>query len=234
MHIVTRHTLQAALCGVVLLMMALGSAFISYGCLAYVEEGEMHPFILEKLPLPNEQMWTTALYIHITAAALSFPTMLLLMSRALLRRVPRLHRWLGRLVGLVVLTALTPAGFYLAFFAKGGAVSTAGFLLTGAIVAVAMLRAVAAARRRDFHTHRRFMLHVLAQMSVAVTSRAVLVLFDVVGVDPERGYVIALWIPVIVSALVAERWAARGASPTTSRRNHESAPVHPWKFDPAG
>jgi hypothetical protein len=53
------------------------------------------------------------------------------------------------------------------------------------------------------------MLHVLAQMSVAVTSRAMLVAFDRLGVDAAAGYVVALWLPVVASALVAEVCALR-------------------------
>jgi hypothetical protein len=48
------------------------------------------------------------------------------------------------------------------------------------------------------------MRHVVAQMSVAVTSRALLLGFDAVGIDPDLAYVIALWGPVLGSAAVVE------------------------------
>lgn len=48
------------------------------------------------------------------------------------------------------------------------------------------------------------MSHVFAQMSVAVTSRAMLVSLDVVGVPSELAYVLALWLPVVASATAAE------------------------------
>jgi hypothetical protein len=135
----------------------------------------------------------------------------LLVSRAVLRRAPRLHRWTGRTTGAVVLLALVPSGAYLALFAKGGLLSTAGFLASGAICAVAMVQAVRQARARRFDAHRRFALHVLAQLSVAVTSRAMLFGFGAIAFDPERAYLIALWLPVVASALAVE---------LISRRNH--------------
>jgi hypothetical protein len=66
------------------------------------------------------------------------------------------------------------------------------------------------------------MLHVLAQMSVAVTSRAMLVSFDRLGVDAAAAYLIALWLPVVASALVAEVCALR-----RFRREEVAAPRVP-------
>src|SRR6185503_14407959 len=91
-----------------------------------------------------------------------------------------------------------------AFDAKGGAVVALGFLLSGAIVAGFMVHGVLSARRRDFVSHRRAMRHVVAQMSVAVTSRALMAGLDAAGVDPDVAYVVALWGPVLASAAVAE------------------------------
>jgi hypothetical protein len=116
----------------------------------------------------------------------------------------------------LVLFALVPSGAVLAFDAKGGAAVTVGFLLSGAIVAWAMVRGVLAARRREVARHGRAMRHVLAQMSVAVTSRALILGLDALGCDPDRAYVIALWVPVLASAAVAEFVGWRPALSTPS------------------
>jgi hypothetical protein len=137
------------------------------------------------------------------SALLTFPACLFLMMRSVQRR-PRLHRWLGRVTGALVLLALVPSGVVLAFDAKGGAVVTLGFLLSGALVTVAMVLGVATARRKDFTGHRRAMRHVVAQMSVAVTSRAMILGMDAAGFDPDFVYVVALWVPVLGSAVIAE------------------------------
>jgi hypothetical protein len=202
-----------------LLAMALGSALITWTSLAYFTADDLHPFILEKIEsahLASEATWIAALRVHVVAAAFALPACLALTLRSAQRRLPRVHRWLGRLTGVVVLLALVPSGAYLALWAKGGAPATAGFLLSGAIAAFSMVQGVRAAGARDFAAHRRSAAHVLAQLSVAVTSRALLVLFDFAGVEPERAYVVALWVPVIGSALVAHRVTAN------YRRNHEA------------
>ena len=192
-----------------LLVMFAGWALIAASSLAYFDFDQLPPFVIEKLPVRFETLWLASLRVHVTAAMVSLPLCIVLMTRALQRR-PQWHRWLGRIAGIVVLFALVPSGVVLAFDAKGGPVVTAGFLLSAAIVAWSGVRGIAAARRRDLVTHRRMMRHLFAQMSVAVTSRAMLIGLDAAGIDPDMAYVVALWAPVLASAAVAEL-----ASPST-------------------
>jgi len=186
-----------------LFLMLVGAGLITAASLAYFDPETLPPFVVEKLPVRFESLWLFSLRVHVAAALTAFPLCIALMTRTLQRRAAW-HRWIGRIAGMIVLVALVPSGAVLAFAAKGGAISTAGFLLSGAIVAWFMVRGVAAARRRDLVAHRRAMRHVFAQMSVAVTSRALLLGFDSLGFDPDVAYVVALWGPVLASAGVAE------------------------------
>jgi hypothetical protein len=114
---------------------------------------------------------------------------------------------MGRLACGLVLVALVPSGIVLAFDAKGGSVVSAGFLLSAAIVAGCTIGGVAAARQRNLVSHGRAMQHVVGQMSVAVASRALMVCFDVVGIDPDIAYIVALWGTVLAAVAVVERAA---------------------------
>jgi hypothetical protein len=205
-----------------------GSLFITRMSIDYFIEGELHPFVMEKA-LAAEELFAWALQVHVAAAALSLPACLLLVSRRFVRGFPRAHRWLGRVTGVAVLFALVPSGAYMAFFAKGGVASTLGFLLSGVIVAVAMVRAVERARARDWRAHRRFTLHVLAQLSVAVTSRAMLFASAFADVDADVAYIVALWLPVVGSALVAERIAM---IPRVEGGSREARIAPAWLLDP--
>jgi uncharacterized membrane protein YozB (DUF420 family) len=183
--------------------MFLGSALITYASLVYFDFDSLPPFVTEKLPVRFESLWLLSLRVHVAAAIVSLPLCLALATRTLQRRAA-VHRWLGRVAGAIVLFALVPSGSVLAFDAKGGTVVTIGFLVSAAIVAGCMVYGVMAARRRDLVAHRRAMGHVVGQMSVAVVSRAMLVGLDVVGMNPELAYVVALWVPVVGSALLVE------------------------------
>jgi uncharacterized membrane protein YozB (DUF420 family) len=195
--------------------MLVGSALITAASLAYFDFETLPPFVIEKLPVRFESLWLASLRIHVASASLALPLCLVLMTKSVQRR-PSWHRRLGRLAGVIVLFALVPSGIVLAFDAKGGRLVTAGFMLSAAIVAWGVVHGVAAARRRDLVSHQRAMRHVVAQMSVAVTSRALIVGLDAVGVDPALSYVVALWGPVLGSAAIAEFVSVRLPSFRTS------------------
>ena len=179
-----------------MLGLGLGALIIGWASRVYFASDELAPFVIEKLPLPHEELWLAALKVHVVAASFALPACLLLSWKRMLR-LPRTHRWLGRGTGAVVLAALVPSGLYLSPFAKGGAPATIGFALSGLIVALAMVWGIRHARAKDYVGHRRCMLHVLAQLSVAVTSRTLLPLLDAAGIDPDPAYLFALWAPVL-------------------------------------
>ena len=213
--------------------MTAGWAFIFASSLAYFDFAQIPPFMLEKMPLRFEHLWLYSLRVHVAAALVSLPLCIVLMTRFLQRR-PTIHRWLGRIAGTTLLFGLVPSGVVLAFDAKGGPFVTAGFLLSGAVVASCTVRGILAARGRDLATHQRMMRHVFAQMSVAVTSRAMLVGFDFAGVDPDLAYVVALWAPVLGSALVVELLALsrHGVFSTLERIRRELVPSLALGFRP--
>src|SRR5580704_11018210 len=117
--------------------MLVGSALITVSSLAYFDFDTLPAFVIEKLPVRFESLWLASLRVHVAAASLAFPLSLSLMTRALQRRASW-HRWLGRISGVLVLFALVPSGIVLSFDAKGGAVVTAGFLVSAAIIAWCM------------------------------------------------------------------------------------------------
>jgi uncharacterized membrane protein len=206
--------------------MLAGWVFIFASSLAYFDFSAIPEFMFEKLPLRHETLWLYSLRVHVTAALISLPLCIVLMTRTLQKR-PAIHRVLGRIAGMTLLFGLVPTGVVLAFDATGGKVVTVGFLLSGAIVAGCTVRGVLAARRGDLVTHQRSMRHVFAQMSVAVSSRALLMIFDGAGVDRGISYVVALWGPVLASALVVELLSLRGARLTSlvERIRRELAPL---------
>lgn len=191
-----------------LLLMMVGVGLIGFASLEYFKPHHLAPFVIEKLPVRFEALWKTSLLVHVASALLSFPLCLVLMTRTL-QRHRSWHRWLGRITGIAVVGALVPSGIVLSFEAKGGAPVAIGFLLSAAIVLASMVSGVLAARRGDLRTHARGMRHVVAQLSVAVTSRALLILLHVAGMDPDTAYVVALWIPVVGSVAVAEALSGR-------------------------
>jgi hypothetical protein len=96
-----------------------------------------------------------------------------------------------------------------------------------------MVQGVRAARAGNYAAHRRYVLHVLAQMAVAVVSRAMLFAADAAAFDHETAYLVCLWLPVVGCAAVVE-WLAgprylfwRNHASSSPRRRHDHARVEP-------
>jgi uncharacterized membrane protein len=185
--------------------LAVGWAWIAASCAPYFLAGPLHPFIIEKLPGSADAGWRAVLMVHVVSALFSLPACVLLTSETFRRRALWAHRVLGRVTAGVVLVALVPSGLLLARTATGGALTAAGFVLSGVITAGAVVRAVQAARAHRLAEHRRFMHHVLGQMGVAVISRALLVGAGLIDLDPGVAYLASLWIPVLGVAWGIER-----------------------------
>jgi uncharacterized membrane protein len=203
-------------------LMSVGVGLMLAASTSYWEMGETHPFFLEKLPLAQPRLWLGALYVHVPSALLSLPACLVLLLGWVRVRWPRLHRWLGRLTGVLVLVAVVPSGMYLALFAQGGLITTLGFWLTGSITFVAMLKSVQSARARNMKAHRRFSTHVVAQLAVAVVSRFLLIGAESAGLYEPWVYVAALWVPVVGCAVVAELLTGPRLLPNSKGSRHET------------
>lgn len=212
--------------GMVWLFLWLGSFAITLSSLVYFHADELAPFVIEKLPLPAEGLYVLLLRLHVIAAALTLPGCLVLSSKTLLKRWPGFHRWGGRATGGLVIFLLTPTGFYLAFFARGGWAATLGFLLSGAVVLLAMIQAIRAARAKQLARHRRLTFHVLGQLSVAVSSRALLFVLESSNLNPDFAYLVSLWIPVLGTVALVELLAYPSRFQLISRRIYEQI-VHP-------
>lgn len=206
-----------------ILGLGLGALIIGWASRVYFDSDELAPFVIEKLPLPHEDLWLAALKIHVVAASFALPACLLLSLDGMLR-FPRTHRWLGRGTGAIILAALVPSGLYLSLFAKGGAPATVGFALSGLIVGLAMAWGIRRARAKDYAGHRRCMLHVLAQLSVAVTSRTLLYLLDAGGIAPDAAYLFALWAPVLAGVGFVEVHVSRRSRRRNSHARKALAP----------
>src|SRR5262249_53944697 len=85
----------------------------------------------------------------------------------------------------------------------------------------AMWNAIGSARRGDFRAHRRYSVHVLLQLGVAVVSRVLLAGAEQLGVYGTWVYVSALWLPVLLSALVAELSTASRSVSLMKGARHE-------------
>lgn len=214
--------LKKVLSAIPWLALWLGSLAITLSSLVYFNGDELAAFVIEKLPLPSEDLYLLALRFHVAVAAVALPGCIILSSKFMLKRSPRFHRWCGRIVGSLIMAVLVPTGIYLAWFARGGWWGTFGFWLSAAIVIAAAAGGFRAVRSKQYARHRKHAFQLLGQLSVAVTSRAMLYVLESRNMDADTAYIISLWVPVVGTFALIEYFVSPSRIQSYFRRFYES------------
>ena len=158
-----------------------GSTALFYGMTAL--RGDMHSWNkhLAHGYIPEDAAGNFMLVGHIVAAVLVTLSGAAQFVPAIRRRVPRLHRWNGRIF-IVTAFGLSLAGLYL-LIVRGTTANLAqqiGTGLLGVLVMVCASMAWRTALRRDFTTHRRWALRLFLLVSTAIFVRSTIALVSVI------------------------------------------------------
>jgi uncharacterized membrane protein len=158
--------------------------------------------------------------IHIAASSIALTVGAFQFLKPLRIRHPQVHRWTGRVyvVGCVVGGL---AGGAIALYSASGLVAGWGFFVLALLWVPFTLLALAAAMRRDFAAHQRWMVRSFALTFGAVTLRLYLP-FGAMTVGFETAYPIIAWAAWVPNLIIAEMWL-RGRSTT---RERYSSPIH--------
>ena len=191
------HTQFAALATkgiwILVAVFSAGVALVSY---RYLSPGAHIPKVIATNSFP-----LTWLIVHATAAS----TALLLgpwqFWAGLRARLPRLHRWSGRLYVVSCLVA-GAAGFVLALGASTGIITTLGFGVLSVVWIFTTATAWRLAMRRDFVDHRRWMIRSFALTFAAVNLRLYLpaaVALHLPFEDSYRAISFLCWVPNLLA-----------------------------------
>lgn len=181
------------------------SLLLIYNTLPYFLFTRDMSFIQEREVLYDKPIWRVSFYVHIAAGALCIGTALLQFSSWILKRRKRIHIISGKIYVFVVLLVGAPSGFYMTFFAKGGFMERACFMLMALFWFYSTWKGfVTAARDKNFLAHKFWMIRSYAMALTAVTFRVYHILFYLWGLGHFDNYAISLWISVFGNALVAE------------------------------
>lgn len=182
--------------------LSVGVALFSYRYVPQV--GPLAPDVMANLVA---RPWLT---VHAAGAATALLVGSFQFLPAVRRRLPRLHRWLGRVYATSCIVG-GAAGFGLAFGTTAGPVAGLGFALLGLLWIYVTAQGWMTARARRFDEHRRWMIRSFALTFAAVTLRLYLPLGAIAGLDFEQVYVATAWISWIPNLLVAELYLRRAA-----------------------
>lgn len=193
--------------GLLLLFFAFTTVLLVRESLPYFTFTDDLPFFLEKWAAYESVVWRVAFYLHVGGGIVCLVVALPQFSKTLLRRAPRVHRFLGWSYVVSVLGFTVPAGLYLALFAKGGVPGRLGFILLGIALLYTTWRGLERVLAKDFRGHAAWMIRSYAMAASALTFRVFYVLLSVGRVDDA--YVISIWLSLIVNLIGAEAVIAR-------------------------
>jgi Predicted membrane protein (DUF2306) len=114
-----------------------------------------------------------AFYAHIASGPITLILGLILMSERFRLRFSRWHRSLGKAQIALVALVLSPSGFWLALYARTGAIAAMGFAMLAIVTGMVALIGWQSAMKRRFVEHRRWMWRLFLLLSSAVIVRLV-------------------------------------------------------------
>jgi uncharacterized membrane protein len=163
------------------------------------------PHIPHPAPLPNFWIHRRALIVHAVSASLALllgPWQFLPGFR---QRHLQLHRLIGRTYALSLLTAAVSA-IWIAPHAAAGRISAAGFLSLAVGWLFTTSMGIAAIRRHDVATHRRWMIRSYALTAAAITLRLYLPGIPLFHWSFQIAYPAISWLCWVPNLLAAEAW----------------------------
>jgi small-conductance mechanosensitive channel len=176
-----------------------------------------------------------AFYTHILSGPVSLLLGLILISERFRTRLPKWHRYLGRLQVACVLLLVTPSGLWMASRAAAGPVAAVGLAaLAIATASCASLGAWSAMTRR-FADHRRWMWRCYLLLCSAVVLRLIGGLATVTGTAAPWVDPLATWMSWLtpLAAFEIREWTRRRSGsfeldrpPARSARRRPGASVH--------
>lgn len=150
-----------------------------------------------------------AFYAHITAGPCSLVLGLTLLNERFRLRLPKWHRYLGRMQAACVLLLVAPSGLWMAFHAETGGIAGAGFatlaVATGTSISFGWLSAV----RRRFAEHRRWMCRCFLLLCSAVVLRLMGGLATIAELEGDWAYQAAAWTSWILPLATFELFQRR-------------------------
>lgn len=153
--------------------------------------------------------WEAAFWVHVFTSMLALAAGFTQFAPWVLRRWPRLHRWMGRLYVLNVCLVTGPASLIMACYANGGWTSRLAF----GILAVSWIATTSMgwrlALRRQWVRHQEWMMRSYALTLSALTLRVwkytLVLLFEPRPMDVYR---LVAWLGFVPNVLVVE-WLIR-------------------------
>ena len=202
MSIIRSAKLQRALIWLAGLLILRVTVAVTLGYSNYFPPNFNSEFLRGREDYFSSYQW--AFYPHIASGPVSLIIGMILISKQFRLRLPKWHRFLGRIQVASILLVVAPSGLWMAYYASTGTVAAIGFALLAVLTGLCAALGWRAAVRCRFAVHRRWMLRCFLLLCSAVSLRLLGGLATVCGVQSEWFDPLASWASWIVPLSVFE------------------------------
>ena len=198
--------------GVLLLVLAFFTVLMVQLTLPYTALRSNVGFLRTKLAIYHLRYWRFSFYTHVFVSCLVLVAGFTQFAPRLLRGYPRVHRSMGWIYVVVVVSVSGPAAFVMALYANGGWAARTSFALLALLWIGCTAVAGSYAVRRRFVLHGAFMFRSYALTLSAITLRAYTYLLDMtlLALTPRDIYILTAWLSWAPNLLIAEMLIRRG------------------------
>lgn len=162
-------------------------------------------FLLTKQRILHVTLWRWAFYTHISSSLIVLFLGIFQFIPVLLKRLPQLHRLMGKAYVILVLGISAPSGFIMALYANGGIWAKISFSLISLLWFVFTLQAYLKIRNKNIQAHTAFMIRSYALTLSAITLRTyVVILPHFFILHSHEMYALISWLSWVPNLVVAE------------------------------
>jgi Ca2+/Na+ antiporter len=197
----------------------LGTGTILWTSLDYFLPNTMHSFLFERMELTMQDWWRYTLYAHVIGGLTCLIASLLQYSKLLLKRAPRVHKSLGYIYALCIITLIFPTGVALSFVAKGGTTGMIGFLFLAIATLATLILGMVAIFKRNIKSHQAWITRSFALVTTAITFRTLQLCIAQTTITPETNYQLSLWLSIAINLMLAEYYLYKSTNKLTTKLN---------------
>ncbi len=162
-------------------------------------------FLRIKQDVIDVPFYKIAFFTHVYTTMFVLIAGLTQFSAYIRKQFIELHRYSGWVYAFTVLFLAGPSGFYMGIYANGGVISQTAFCLLAFLWISFTAMAIKSAVRKDFKSHRKYMIRSFALTLSAITLRAwkyvLVLLFEP---RPMDVYQLVAWLGWIPNLIIAE------------------------------
>ena len=180
------------------------SILLAHNAALYFTHGGEYGILPEKRVAQIDWLWNLCFYIHLPSGVICLLLPWFSFARKFNRFTRAFHSKTGAIYTWITIAVVCPTGMYLALYAKGGLITSAGFILQGVLLGYFTFRGYQSIKQGNRHYHIQNMIRSYSVATVVLTFRILHIIFFFMNVPYADNYAISQWLGLTINLLIGE------------------------------